>query len=161
MDSSIIVKNISSWYIYSMINGTLVRESIMTSDLISQYVLYLKYMMLAIVMAIGFATIYLKITPIRELGLIKKGNVACAASFGGALIGFCLPMAASMTHTLNVIGFVLWAILATIVQLLVYFVATRIIKDASHELASNNIAVGILFATFSIAIGLINAAALA
>lgn len=133
----------------------------MADVLISQYILYLKYMVLAIAMVIFFAIIYLKITPIRELGLIKKGNVACAISFGGALIGFCLPMTSSMAHSLNVIGFILWALLATVVQILVYFTATHIIKEASHELASNNVAVGILFAAFSIVIGLINAAALA
>ncbi len=132
----------------------------MAEEIISQYFLYLKYMSLAIAMVVAFAAIYLKLTPVKELELIKQGNCACALSFGGALIGFCLPMASSMTQSWTLIGFFLWALLATIVQLLVYFIATRMIKHASHELASNNIAVGCLFAAFSIAIGLINAAAL-
>ncbi len=132
----------------------------MIDAIIGQYFLYFKYLGLAISMVMAFAFIYLKITPVDELALIKQGNVACAISFGGALIGFCLPMASSITQTFTYVGFVLWALLATVVQLLVYFIATRLIHHASHELGSNNIAVGCLFAAFSIAIGLINAAAL-
>ena len=45
-------------------------------------------------------------------------------------------------------------------QILVYFAATRLIPQASEELAGNNVAVGTLFGSVSIAIGLLNAACL-
>ena len=55
-----------------------------------QYGQYLQYMFSSILMLLIFGTVYLKITPVRELKLIKNGNLACALSFGGALVGFCL-----------------------------------------------------------------------
>ena len=58
-----------------------------------QYGQYLQYMFSSILMLLIFGTVYLKITPVRELKLIKNGNLACALSFGGALVGFCLPLA--------------------------------------------------------------------
>lgn len=130
------------------------------NELVSQYILYLQYIALAIVMTACFAITYLKITPLKELQLIKEGNIACAISFGGALIGFCITITSSMSTTLSLLSFLIWSLLATVIQLLVYYVATHVIKKASIELANNNIAVGCLFAAFSIAIGLINGAAL-
>lgn len=130
------------------------------NELVSQYILYLQYIALAVVMTGCFAFIYLIITPLKEIKLIKEGNIACAISFGGALIGFCITITSSMSTSLSLLGFLIWSLLATIIQLLVYFVATRIVKNASVELANNNIAVSCLFAAFSIAIGLINGAAL-
>ena len=130
------------------------------NELVTQYVLYLQYIGVAIVMTVVFGFIYLKLTPLKEIKLIKEGNIACAISFGGALIGFCLTITSSISTTLTLVGFLIWSLLATIIQLLVYFVATHIVKNASIKLANNNIAVGILFGAFSISIGLINAAAL-
>ncbi|MDK4539722.1 DUF350 domain-containing protein, partial [Kingella kingae] len=54
----------------------------------SQYFLYLQYLFAALLMTGIFGALYTRITPPRELELIKSGNLACALSFGGALIGF-------------------------------------------------------------------------
>lgn len=124
-----------------------------------QYGQYLQYMFSSILMLLVFGTVYLKITPVRELKLIKNGNLACALSFGGALVGFCLPLASSIAHSVSLPDFVLWAA-AAVLQILVYFAATRLIPQASEELAGNNVAVGTLFGSISIAIGLLNAACL-
>ena len=98
-----------------------------------QYGQYLQYMFASVLMLLIFGTVYLKITPVRELKLIKNGNLACALSWGAA---------------------------AAVLQILVYFAATRLIPQASEELAGNNVAVGTLFGSISIAIGLLNAACL-
>ena len=124
-----------------------------------QYGQYLQYMFSSILMLLVFGTAYLKITPVRELKLIKNGNLACALSFGGALVGFCLPLASS-AHSVSLPDFVLWGAAAAVLQILVYFAATRLIPQASEELAGNNVAVGTLFGSISIAIGLLNAACL-
>ena len=49
---------------------------------------------------------------------------------------------------------------AAVLQILMYFAATRLIPQASEELAGNNVAVGTLFGSVFIAIGLLNAACL-
>ena len=122
-----------------------------------EYWLYLQYMALAVAMVFVFAAVYLHCTPPAELRLIRReGNVACALSFGGALIGFCLALAASIRLSVSPPDFVLWGVIAAVIQILVYFVATRFVKDAGGELARNNVAVG----AFLGAIGLLNAACL-
>ena len=69
---------------------------------IANYLLYIGYMLASVAMAVLFSFTYLLTTPARELHLIKQGNVACALSFGGALVGFCLALASAMTHSLNI-----------------------------------------------------------
>ena len=126
----------------------------------AEYWLYLRYMALAVAMVFVFAAIYLRCTPQAELRLVREGNIACALSFGGALVGFSLALAASIRQSVQLTDFLLWGLAAAVVQVLVYFVATRFIKDASGELARNNVAVGAYLGAVSLSIGLLNAACL-
>ena len=121
---------------------------------IANYLLYIGYMLASVAMAVLFSLTYLLITPARELRLIKQGNVACALSFGGALL------ASAMTHSLNILDFILWSAGAAIVQIGAYFATTRLVPDAGRELQQNNIAVGALYCALSLAIGVLNAACL-
>ena len=126
-----------------------------------EYWLYLQYMALAVAMVFVFAAVYLHCPPPAELRLIRReGNVACALSFGGALIGFCLALAASIRLSVSPPDFVLWGVIAAVIQILVYFVATRFVKDAGGALARNNVAVGAFLGAVSVSIGLLNAACL-
>lgn len=125
-----------------------------------QYFLYLKYIVVGIGMTIAYGAAYIRITPVRELILIKQGNLACALSLSGTLIGFCTALATSIARNVYFIDFILWAMLAAIIQLMVYATAIRIIPDAAAELENNNTAVGIFFFALSVSIGLLNAACL-
>lgn len=126
----------------------------------AQYALYLQYMLIGVVMTVVFAIIYVRITPVREVALIKEGNLACALSFGGALLGFCIALASSITHSLSITDFIIWGLAAGIIQIVVYFAAARLINDGSWQLANNNVAVGALYAAMSLGIGILNAACL-
>lgn len=126
-----------------------------------EYLLYLQYLGLAIVLEAVFAAAYLHSTPNAELRLAREGNTACALSFGGALIGFSLPLAASIRQSVQLVDFILWGVVAAVIQIALYHIATRlIIRNASRELANNNTAVGTLLTALSISIGLLNAACL-
>ena len=126
-----------------------------------EYLLYLQYLGLAIVLEAVFAAAYLHSTPNAELRLTREGNTACALSFGGALIGFSLPLAASIRQSVRLVDFILWGVVAAVIQIALSHIATRlIIRNASRELANNNTAAGTLLAALSISIGLLNAACL-
>lgn len=122
------------------------------------YVLYLKYLIIALLMVVAFCAVYLRLTPVDEMRLIRQGNVACALSFGGALLGFCLPLASSIANNIVLLDFVLWGLVASVVQVAVYFGAASLVHDASAQLTRGNVAVGLLFAVIALAAGLLNAA---
>lgn len=128
---------------------------------LGQYLLYLQYMLIGLAMVVVFAAAYLHITPVRELYLIKRGNLACTLSFGGALLGFCLPLASSIMHSLNISDFILWGLAAAVIQIAVYFAAATLLRrDAVVELENNNVAVGAFFGILSLSGGILNAACL-
>ena len=127
---------------------------------LKQYMLYLSYMASAIVMIATFISIYISITPIKEMRLIREGCMAASLSFGGALIGFSLTLASSIAHSDTILNFVVWGACAAFVQLIVFFIIYKLVPNARTELEDNNIAVGGLFCAISLAIGIINAACL-
>lgn len=125
-----------------------------------QYLLYLKFFAVGLVMMVTYIAVYLRITPVSELSLIRQGNSACALSLTGTMIGYSVTLISSMLHSASMLDFIIWGIGAAIIQIVVYFIATLLIPQANQQLKNNNLAVGILFSGLSVSIGILNAASL-
>jgi putative membrane protein len=119
-----------------------------------------KYFVAALVYLLIFCMIYCKVTPYDELKLVREGNVAPAISFGGALIGFVLPLHSAITHSVGFLDMLVWALVAMVVQILVFSGVRIIFRDLVRQIEDNKIAAASLLAFFSIAIGLLNAASM-
>lgn len=116
------------------------------------------YFAAAIFFVLVFGIIYCKITPYDELKLIKDGNCAAAISFGGALIGFILPLYSAITHSVGFIDMLIWAIIAMLVQFAVFGIVRMILKDLVQKIETCHTAAATLLAFCSISIGILNAA---
>jgi putative membrane protein len=116
------------------------------------------YFAAAIGFVVVFCMVYCKVTPYDELQLIRNGNSAAAISFGGALIGFILPLYSAITHSVGFIDMLIWAVIAMLVQFAVFGVVRTIFKDLVQEIENNHSAAATLLASCSISIGLLNAA---
>lgn len=118
---------------------------------------FCSYFAAAIFFVIMFVIIYCKITPYDELKLIKDGNCAAAISFGGALIGFILPLYSAITHSVGFIDMLIWAIIAMLVQFAVFGIVRMILKDLVQKIETSHTAAATLLAFCSISIGILNA----
>ncbi|MFM0646496.1 DUF350 domain-containing protein [Paraburkholderia bryophila] len=118
------------------------------------------HLLSAFVLILGFAAVYLKVTPFDELALIREGNVAALLSFAGALIGFCLTLASSIAHNSTLMLVLIWAFGAMIVQVATYAVLTRLLPGMNHAIETRNNAMGGLMGAASLVVGIINAACL-
>ena len=56
--------------------------------------------------------------------------------------------------------FLFWAVMASVVQLIVFLVLTRLMPDYRLQIEHNNTAAGMLFGVSALAVGVINAACL-
>jgi putative membrane protein len=121
---------------------------------------YLLHLLTGFVLIAVFFTIYAWITPFDELALIREGNLAAAISLAGAIVGFCLTLASSILHSDSFQMFLTWSAGAMFVQSGAYAAITRIMPQMNGEIEHNNIAMGALMGTVSLAIGIINAACL-
>jgi len=121
---------------------------------------FLIYFAVALVLLVAFTLIYTKVTPYNEIALIRDGNTAAAISLSGALIGFALPLASTVANAVNLIDLVLFAVLATVVQLVVFVFARMLMPGLTASIEGCNVAKATFLAAVSLAVGMLNAAAL-
>ncbi len=108
---------------------------------------------------IAFKYIYQWITPYNEKALIREGNVAAAIALAGALIGYVLPLASALSHTVSLPEFAAWAALAGVIQIVSFSVVRMIaLPDVKTRIENGETSIGIYLAGVSIAVGLLNAA---
>ncbi len=121
---------------------------------------FLVYFGLAIVYVAIYLVIYVRVTPYREIALIRAGTSAAAASLSGSLIGFALPLASAVVHSVNLWDMALWAAIALVVQLLVYVAARALLPEIGRDIPDGKIASGVFLGAASIAAGVLNAASM-
>jgi putative membrane protein len=119
---------------------------------------FLAYFAVAILLVLIFIRIYTWVTPHDELALVRANNASAALAFGGALMGFALPLSSAVTHSMSLLDCAVWGAVALMVQVLT-FVALRItIKQLPERIERGELAAGILAAAVAISVGIINAA---
>lgn len=118
---------------------------------------YVLHLATAIALVLAFFVVYTRVTPYDEILLIRQGNCAAAVSLGGTLLGFSVTIASALMHTGDYVEFAGWAALAMLVQVLVYVIATRLLRMSKDQIEHNNIGFGILLGSISLSIGLVNA----
>lgn len=121
---------------------------------------FLAYFALAILILLIFIRIYTWVTPHDELALIRENNSAASLAFGGALIGFSLPLSSAITHSLSLLDCALWGSIALIVQVLTFFVLRVALKQLPERIIQGEMAAGITSAAVAISVGFINAASM-
>ena len=119
---------------------------------------FLVYAGLAIAFIYMYMIAYMKITPYNELKLIKDGNVAAAISLSGSVLGFTFPLAASIFQAVHPWDMMLWALIAAIVQLLVYVAVRYTLLNVTRRIKEGQVATGIVLGAVSLSAGILNAA---
>jgi putative membrane protein len=121
---------------------------------------FVAYLGLGIVYFVAFIVTYIWITPQREMALISQGNLAAAISLAGAAIGFVLPLASAIAHSVNLIDLALWGLVAWAVQLMTHLLLRLIVRDLRGKIEANVCSVALFVATVAACVGAINAAAM-
>ncbi|CAN5199925.1 DUF350 domain-containing protein [soil metagenome] len=111
------------------------------------------------VFTVAFKLIYQWVTPYHERSLIRDGNTAAAISLGGALIGYVLPLTSALSHTVSLLEFAAWALLAGVIQILVFVTMSRLaFRNLAARIEAGETAAAVYLASISICVGLLNAA---
>ena len=108
---------------------------------------------------IAFKLIYQAATPYNERNLIRDGNVAAAITLGAALLGYILPLASALEHTVSLLEFAVWALLAGVIQIVTFTIVRMVVmRDFSDRIVRGELAAAIYMASISLGVGLLNAA---
>lgn len=119
---------------------------------------FLLYLAISSVLLAVFIALYLRITPYREIALIRENNMAAAFSFSGSLIGMVIPLANVVEHSVNPVDMVIWGFIALLVQLIVFVIARISFPKIVVDIPAGKQASGFVLGAISIAAGLLNSA---
>jgi putative membrane protein len=122
---------------------------------------YLLHLLTAAALVLVFFVVYVRITPFDEVLLIRQGNRAAALSLGGTLIGFSVTIGAAVRSTSDYYQFAAWAFGAMVAQVLVFAIATSLLKMSKDQIEADNHAFGGLLGAISLSIGIVNAGCIA
>ncbi|MFK4132157.1 DUF350 domain-containing protein [Pseudomonas luteola] len=135
-------------------------ESLKMSISLNSFVAFIVYMLTSVILLAIHTKLYTMITPHKEFQLIRDGKMAAAIALSGSIIGFAIPLAGVVSHSIAVLDVIIWGVIASAVQLLVFFAASRIIPQLSQRIENNEFSSAIFVAALAIAVGMLNASAM-
>ena len=121
-------------------------------------VLLLHFLVTVTMLAVG-VVIYLWMTPYPELELIRNGNIAAAISLGAAILSLAIPLAFSMSVSVNVIDIIAWGLVTLAILLIVYRVIDFLMKDLPKRIEDGEMGPALLLASVKLGVAAITAAA--
>lgn len=119
---------------------------------------FLLYLAISSVLLAIFVAIYVKITPYREIQLIRENNMAAAFSLSGAILGMVIPLANAVEYSVNPVDMAIWGFIALAIQLLVFVIARIALPNIAIDIPAGKTAPGFFLGVVSVAAGVLNAA---
>ena len=119
---------------------------------------FIAYFGLSLLLLTLCLAIYVAITPYPEVRLIREGNAAAAATLAGVLIGFALPLASAVAHSVSLLDMLVWAVVALLVQLVAYAAVRLAVPRIVHNVREGQVASGVFLGAVAVAVGILNAA---
>src|SRR2546430_11106916 len=97
---------------------------------------FLVYFCTAVVVVVVYLFVYTRITPHNEFQLIRDNDPAAAIALGLSLLGFVAPLFSAIAHSANVLDCLIWAAIALIVQVAVFYIVKLPVPDLSGRIAA-------------------------
>lgn len=119
---------------------------------------FLVYLAVALILLGLFTAIYIRVTPYREIALIREGNMAATYSLSGTLVGFVIPLASAIEHSVGLVDMAIWGFIAMLIQLGAYVAVKLTIPSIGTDIPEGKTAQGFFLGAVSIAVGVLNAA---
>jgi len=95
--------------------------------------------------------IYVKLTPHKELDLIREGNMAASVSFSALVIGLALPLAACLVHRVSLIDVAIWGSFSLVLQLFLFRLTDSILQGMPERIEANEVPAATVLAAFKLA----------
>jgi putative membrane protein len=119
---------------------------------------FLAYLAVSLVLLALFVAIYIRITPYREIALIREGNMAASFSLSGSILGFVVPLASAVQHSVSLADMAIWGVIAMAVQVAAFVAVKLLIPSITQDIPAGKGAQGFFLGTLSLAVGLLSAA---
>ncbi len=119
---------------------------------------FLAYLVTGTALTLIYVFVYIWVTPHPEFKLIKENNLAASVAFAGSLVGFSLPLASVIAHSVALTDCVIWGLIAILVQIFIFFLVRLPIPGISERIEKGETSSGLWLGAASLTGGLLNAA---
>ena len=119
---------------------------------------FLSYFAIAMLLLLLFGFIYTRLTAHDEFELIRHGKSAAAVALGGSLVAFAMPLCSAIIHSVSLVDFVIWGVIAMVIQVGTFFAVRIFLTNLSQRISNNELSAGLFVALASLSVGAINAA---
>jgi putative membrane protein len=103
---------------------------------------------------------YTLITPFREMRLVREGNTAAGLVLGGSVVALAIPLAATLATSQVELDILLWGVVALVIQLATFWVASMLITGLRGMIEAGNVAAACVLTGIQLAVALLNAGAM-
>ena len=112
------------------------------------------------VLLLAASTVYILLTPWRELALVRGGNGSAGLALAGAIVGLAIPIASCLASSLGPFDLLLWGGVALILQLLTYRIIDMILRDIPKRIEADEAGAAIVLIASKVSVAMLLAAGL-
>ena len=105
-------------------------------------------------------TVHVLLTPMKEMKLIRAGNVSAGISMAAVIVGLAIPMAACLETATSIYDILIWGVVAILLQLLAFRAVDLLLRDLPRRIEQDEIGAALLLAAVKVATATVMAAAL-
>ena len=104
--------------------------------------------------------VHMLLTPMKEMQLIRAGNVSAGISVGAVIVGLAVPMSACLATATTVYDILIWGVVAILLQVLAFRASDLLLRDLPKRIERDEVGAALVLAGVKIAAAMIMAAAL-
>ena len=108
----------------------------------------------------GAVSVYVLLTPHKELKLIQEGNPSAALAFAGVVVGLAIPLGACLANATGLIDLLIWSIIVLLLQLLAFRLTDIFLHGLPKKIADGDVAAAIFLMSMKLGVALITAGAI-
>ncbi|KJS37145.1 MAG: membrane protein [Hyphomonas sp. BRH_c22] len=112
------------------------------------------------VMLLVASTIYVLLTPWKELALVKGGNASAGLALAGAIAGLAIPIASTLASSVSLLDLLIWGVIALLLQLIVYRLVDVVLRDIPQRIEQDQAGAAIVLIAAKLSSAIILAAGL-
>lgn len=105
-------------------------------------------------------TVHVLLTPMKEMKLIREGNISAGISMAAVIVGLAIPMGACLVTATSIYDILIWGVVAILLQLLAFRVADLILHDLPKRIEQDQVGSALVLAAVKISAAMVMAAAL-
>lgn len=125
---------------------------------VSGFPAYLVHVFVATVLVVAATTVYVLLSPYKEIALMRQGNGSAGLSFSGVVLGLAIPMASALATAHSLFDLMIWGLVALLMQMVAFRVVDLLLPGLPRRIENEEAGAAVVTIAVKIAAGLILAA---